>query len=109
MTDEELNRKMEFVVEQQARFSVDIQKLQEAHALGEKRMSRLEGGFISLYNNLTKMGENLDKFREGQLKGDEQLKETRELLNEMGERLNALIFVVERHISDHHDGQNGQP
>ena len=97
MTEEELNRKMEFIVEQQAQFAVDIQKLQEAHIQGEKRMSRLEGAFISLYNNLTKMGENLDKARENQLKGDEQLKETRELLN-------ILILSVERHVSGHsHD------
>jgi septal ring factor EnvC (AmiA/AmiB activator) len=97
MTEEELNRKMEFIVEQQAQFTVDIQKLQEAHAASEKRMSRLEGGFVSLYNNLTKTGENLDKIRENQQKGDEQLKETRELLN-------ILILAVERHISGHsHD------
>lgn len=101
MTEEELNRKMEFIVEQQAQFTVDIQKLQEAHVLGEKRMSRLEGGFISLYNNLTKMGENLDKIRENQLKGDEQLKETRELLN-------ILVLSVERHISGHSHDQSDQ-
>lgn len=94
MTNEELDRKMDFIVEQQAQFTVDIQKLQEAHVQGEKRMSRLEGAFVSLYNSLTKTGENLDKIRENQQKGDEQLKETRDILN-------ILILSVERHISGH--------
>lgn len=30
MTDEELRRKMEFILEQQAQFVIDIQKLREA-------------------------------------------------------------------------------
>lgn len=72
-------------------------------------MSRLEGGFISLYNNLTKMGENLDKVRENQQKGDEQVKEIRELLSEMGERLNILIVTVERHVSGHSHDPLDQP
>ncbi len=108
MTEEELNRKMEFIVEQQVQFTVDIQKIQEAHAQGEKRISRLEGAFVSLYNTVTKIAEN-------QQKTDEQLKElaasnkaTHEMLNEMGERLNALILVVERHVSGHSHDQNGK-
>ncbi len=101
MTEEELNRKMEFIVEQQARFTVDVQKLQEAHAQGEKRISRLEGSFVSLYKTVTKIAEN-------QQKHDDQLKETRELLSEMGERLDALILVVERHVSGHSHDQNGK-
>ncbi|MEP7337574.1 MAG: hypothetical protein ABI977_07495 [Acidobacteriota bacterium] len=94
MTEEELNRKMEFIVEQQAQFAVDIQQLKEAHIEGAKRISQLEGAFVSLYNIVTRVGEN-------QKKGDEQLKEMREQLKETREIIDILAVSVERHISGH--------
>ncbi len=42
MSNEELQGKMEFIVNQQAQFSVNIQRLELAHLEAEKRVGRLE-------------------------------------------------------------------
>jgi len=99
MTNEEFNRKIQFIVDQQAIFAVNIQKLEEAHAKGEARISRLESAFVTLYDTVSKIAEN-------QKKTDEQLKETRRLVHESAERLNALTLVVEKYISSMNNGQS---
>jgi hypothetical protein len=38
-----LEERIEFIVEQQAQFSISIQRLEEAQANADKRMTRLEG------------------------------------------------------------------
>ena len=72
MTNEERQKQMDFILEQQAKFTIDIQLLQEAHAAETKsrqeaqaaetkarqeaeasltkRRSQLESGFVSLFN-----------------------------------------------------------
>lgn len=42
MTDEERQRQMDFILEQQAQFTVNMQKLEEADARAAKRIDRLE-------------------------------------------------------------------
>jgi hypothetical protein len=42
MTDEERQRKMDFILDQQAQFAVNMQKLEEADARSNKRIDRLE-------------------------------------------------------------------
>lgn len=42
MTDEERQRAMDFIVAQQAKFSVDIEKLNESHLKAEHRLDRIE-------------------------------------------------------------------
>ena len=41
MTNEEFEKRMEFIIEQQARFASDIQQLQEAQAQTERIVARL--------------------------------------------------------------------
>jgi hypothetical protein len=42
MTDEERQRKMDFILDQQAQFAVNMQKLGEADARSNKRIDRIE-------------------------------------------------------------------
>jgi hypothetical protein len=42
MTDEERQRAMDFIVAQQAKFSVDIEKLNDSHRRAEGRLDRIE-------------------------------------------------------------------
>src|SRR5947209_16130631 len=42
MSEEEMQRKIEFIVNQQAQFTIDVQNLKELHAQAEKRTDRLE-------------------------------------------------------------------
>lgn len=99
MKNEELNRKMEFIVEQQAVFAVNMQKIEEAHAKAEGRISRLEAAFVTLYNTVSKTAES-------QQKTDQQIKELVESQKETQDRLNALIFIVERYLGGRNNGQS---
>lgn len=104
MNSDEIQKKMDFIIEQQAQFTVNVQKLEEnlqrlegSQENAEKRMSRLEGAIVSLVNIIG----------DSQKATDEKIKQVAETqskaLAETNERLNSLIIVVERFIS----GKNG--
>jgi len=50
MDDEKLEKTIEFILNNQAQFTVDIQKMQEAQKEGEKRVNVLERVCLNLYN-----------------------------------------------------------
>lgn len=106
MTNEEMQSTIQFIVEQQAQFMVNLQHLQE-------QMVRVEG-------SLEKLGESLEKLSESQEKFGESLESLHRLVGTVleaqattevnlartDERLNNLINVVERYISDHRNGHS---
>ena len=59
MDDEKLQKTIEFILNNQAQFTVDIQKIQEAHKDAEKRFGTLERVSLNLYNASVKQGENI--------------------------------------------------
>ena len=115
MTNEEMQKLMQFILEQQAQFAVNIQKLEEAQARSEaaqakseERIGRLEGaivGVVNLLGNLTKAQERTDA-KVSELA--EKVTELTEAQKQTDERLNALINTVERYISERRNG-NAQP
>jgi hypothetical protein len=56
MTNEEMQRNMEFIVEQQAQFAANIQRLQEERIRDTPRITRLEESF----QLLVRLAENSD-------------------------------------------------
>src|SRR5712691_12949571 len=85
-----LEERIEFIVEQQAQFSVSIQQLQEAQANADKRMTRLENIMVRFYEDTsTKINALID----AQFRTDQRLSET-------NDRLNVLIDVVERFVTN---------
>lgn len=50
MSEEELQQKIEFIIQQQAQFVVDLQKLAEAQTNSESRIGRLEGAVVTVVN-----------------------------------------------------------
>ena len=104
MTNEEIQRTMEFIIKQQESFSENMELLREAQVNGESRISRLEGAFVSLFNTVSKLSDTV-----GELSGTvgELSKVQKGLTDSQArtdERLNTLINVVERYISN---GRNG--
>jgi chromosome segregation ATPase len=99
MTNEEIQRTMEFIIKHQESFSKNMELLRESQTKSESRTSRLEGAFVTLYNTVSKLSETVGQLSESQKSLIESEART-------DERLNSLINVVERYISE---GRNGGP
>jgi hypothetical protein len=99
MTNEEIQRTMEFIIKQHEIFSEKMSLLSESHARGEARIGALESGFVSLYSTVGKLAETTGKHSEA-------MADLMEAQAHTDERLNNLIDVVERLISE---GRNGRP
>lgn len=115
MTNEEIQRTMEFILEQQAQFAANIQRLQETHLRDNPRLTRLEESFQLLVQLAQATDSRLDST-------DSRLDSTDARLNLVAEnmalveanmaalaasqahsdeRLSALIDIVR-------EGRNGQ-
>lgn len=82
MNNEEMNKKMEFIVEQQAKFAADIEILREIQAADARRLG---DGLIGVIDIVGQLAQSHMK--------------TEETVNRLTERLNIFINVVERFIS----------
>ena len=115
MTNEEFDRKVEFLLDQQARFHAGMQDLQEAQAISEQKIAKAADaaslaveavtqlidvtahlantmfeGFRTLFDSMKHTDEKIDALVDAQIRSDEKLRET-----------------FERHLRDHHNGRNG--
>ena len=113
MSNEEFNRKMEFIVEQQAQFTADIQIMREVHKAEVQQLREQDRNLWAVLRALA------DTVAEAQRTTGAQISAltenvavlTKDIagLTEAGrrtdERLNVLINTVERHIS----GNGKQP
>ncbi len=99
MTNEEIQKTMEFIIKQQESFSEGMQQLHAAHAKAEGRLTNLEIGFVGLFNTVTEISKTVKEIAEAQKRTDEQLAET-------DERLNIFITTVERYISERRNGNS---
>jgi hypothetical protein len=135
MTNEEWERKVEFIVSQQAQFSADIQQLKELYVQADERLTRIENIIVGLhqateaklnalaedtnakFNALTdshirliesqaKTDEKLDALVDSHLRLEDSLTRLAESQAKTDERLKSLINVVEHHISEGHNSAN---
>jgi len=87
MTNEEIQRVMEFIIKQQESLSDRMEQMLELHAQSEKRISRLETATVHLYNATTELSRKMAELAEAQAHTDQ--------------RVNALIDIIEQ-------GRNGK-
>lgn len=107
MREEEINRRIEFIIEQQAQFAADIQSLREVQAADSAFMREsyhtLTGAVTTLVNLVGKLAEAQErtelKLAEYAARTDAKLAELAEAQARTDERLNIFINVVERYIS----------
>ncbi len=103
MDDEKLEKTIEFILNNQAQFTVDIQKLQEAQKEGEKRVNVLERVCLNLYNASVEQKDAIAEQTKNFNRLSADVKELREGQKETDERLNAVIIMAEKFFS----GENG--
>ena len=103
MSNEEMNQKMEFIVEQQAKFAADIEIMREVQAADSRRFSDALIGTLAIVGNLTKAQtrteEKVELLADAQTRTDGSIKQLTEAQKSTDQRLNIFINVVERYIS----------
>ena len=96
MSNEEMNKKMEFIVEQQAQFAADVEKMREVQATDAKLLKeqdrKLSDALITVVGIIGNLTQALTRT-------DESIKLLTEAQARTEERLNIFINVVERFIS----------
>jgi chromosome segregation ATPase len=94
MSNDELQRKMDFIVNQQAQFSSDIQQLKELHAQAEQRMTKIEDVVLRLGNATVALTERVADLATAQTHLDTKMAELADSQAHTDQRLNALIDIV---------------
>lgn len=95
MTNAQFERRMQFIVEQQAQFTVDIQELKAAQK-SEAKLWREK--HQSLNDAVTALVGIVGRLARSQEATDQQISELTNRQAETDDRLNALIGVVERYF-----------
>lgn len=95
MNNEEFERKMAFIVEQQAQFAADIQQMRELQAQTEDVVGRLAHATLEGFKDVNT---KIDSLVDSQIRLTEAQTHT-------DENLRNLITVVDRYFSE---GRNGK-
>lgn len=93
MTNEEMERAIEFVIKQQAQFSTDLQNVSGDLKKVTEAQLRTEQNLGTTVELMGQLAQHQLETSEAQIRLDQALKET-------NERLNSLIVVVERYFSN---------
>jgi hypothetical protein len=99
MTNKELQKTMEFIIERQEVFADNMDKLSQNMDKADKRIGRLERGFVAVFdlvNETAKLQKDLTQSHA----------ELRDAQKHTDDKLNILIDVVERFISEKPNGRS---
>ncbi|MDQ3805421.1 MAG: hypothetical protein M3416_16520 [Acidobacteriota bacterium] len=87
MTNEEIQRVMEFIIKRQETFPEGMGQMRELHAQAEKRISLLETATVHLFNATTELNK-------AQKSLTDRMAELAEAQAHTGRRVNALIDTI---------------
>lgn len=110
MSNGEMNKKMEFIVERQAKFAADIEIMREIQAVDAKRLGDGLIGVVDIVGSLGRfqmktdetvnlLAEDFSRLTQAQTRSEERLDQLAQSQSRTDERLNIFINVVERFIS----------
>ena len=88
MSDAKMNKKMEFIVEQQAKFAAEIEIMREVQASDSRRLGDGLLSMIDMVGHLTRT----------QIKTEQTVNTLAQAQAQTEERLTVLIHIVERHM-----------
>jgi len=101
MTPKEMQRTMEFIVERQAKFTADIQKLFESDKELREADERLRESQATLTAAVMRIAELVGDMEQTTA---ERFAELAEAQKSTGERINVLINVVEKQLTARRNG-----
>lgn len=90
---DKIQRQMEFIVNQQAQFEIDIARLERQTVEATTNISKLTDVVLSLANIVERHDQQIAMLIEHSKKTDEQIRST-------DGKMNALINIVERMLGD---------
>ena len=103
MANNQFERHMQFIVEQQAQFSADILELKETQKMEgqvwREKYDNLTAAITTIVGMVGKLTESQARLFAAQERTDDQLSELTNKQAETDDRLNTLIGVVERYFS----------
>jgi succinyl-CoA synthetase alpha subunit len=123
MNNDEFERKMAFIVEQQAQFASDIQQLQESQARTEKVVAHTADSVAQTADTVAQMGDvvtrlanvthvgftevnaKINALVDAQVRTEENLTRTDKNLDRTDENLRNLIAAVDRLLRDRRNGK----
>ncbi len=109
MSNEEFERKMSFIIDQQAQFTSDIQQLRELQLQTEQSVSKTEQLVARLaaatLEGFKDVNAKIDALVDSQIRLNEAQSRTDENVSRTDEALRNLIAVVDRYFSE---GRNGR-
>jgi ABC-type transporter Mla subunit MlaD len=101
MSSEHIERQMAFIIEQQAKFTVDMAEMKEQMGALTRRADQATDQIGRLTDALLSLT-NIVERHDSQIESNwTQIAALAERGKETDARLNALIEIVERHISGH--------
>jgi uncharacterized protein YoxC len=102
MTNEEIQRVMEFIIKQQESFAENMELMRESHVRAEERISKLEMAFVGLFSVVTDISKSQKEFADKVSNLADKVTELAEAQLHTDQRLNVVIDIIER-------GQGGRP
>ena len=103
MNEEKIQKTLEIILNNQAEFSVDIQKVQKLNKDKVKRIATFERVSLNLYNTSVEQGKNIDNLSTDVKELKDAQVETNQQLRETNDRLNVVIVMFEKFL----DNRNG--
>jgi len=95
MSDAEMNKKMEFIVEQQAKFAAEIEIMREVQAANARRLGN---GLIGVIDIVGQLAQSQMRTEQTVNLLTEDFRRLTQAQAQTEERLTILINIVERHM-----------
>ena len=103
MTNDEIERNIGFIIERQAQFAANFQKIEEVQARFGSGLREVKDVLLTVVSVVGRLAEAQNQWAEAQIQTNRQLGILAEAQKETHTRLNTFIIVLERHL-----GGNGR-
>ena len=104
MINEEMQKTMQFILEQQAQFAANMQRFEGRQVKAEKRVSGVGERMTKIENVMLRL-ENVQVDGKKRMEDfDDNMRRISAAQTETTQRLNILVNIVERYISERRNG-----